>query len=85
MIEGGCQPKCTRTMEQHEKSLGSIRSLFAMQEARVRRQEELVAALQVTGRPTNAARKTLASMNRTLMTILGEVARLGALGSDNSN
>ena len=62
-------------MERDEKSLALARRLFAEQEARVRQQEEEVMRLRATGQPTDAAVGMLASMHRTLVTILGEIAR----------
>ena len=70
------------TIEQREKSLAVARRLFAEQEARVRQQEELIARLRATGQPTDVAKETLVSMNRTLMIILQEIARLGGVGPD---
>ena len=72
-------------MERHEKSLALARSLFAEQEARVRQQEELILRLRATGQPTDIAEQALTSMNRTLMIILGEIARLGRVGPDYTN
>ncbi len=70
---------------EHEMCLALTRRLFAEQEARVRQQEELVMGLRAIGRPTESAEETLASMNRTLVIILGEIARLGRVGPDDTN
>jgi|GraSoiStandDraft_4_1057263.scaffolds.fasta_scaffold102095_2 hypothetical protein len=72
-------------MERHEKSLALARRLFAEQEARVRQQEELILSLRAKGQPTDVAEERLTSMNRTLLIILGEIARLGRMGPDYIN
>jgi uncharacterized membrane protein len=72
-------------MEQHEKSLALARRHFAEQEARVRRQQELITRLGATGQPTDIAEETLTSMKRTLMVILGEIARLARVGPGDTN
>jgi hypothetical protein len=72
-------------MERHEKSLALARRRFAEQEARVCQQEEMIRRLRSAGQPTNTAEEALTSMNRTLMMILGEIARLGRLGPDDTH
>ena len=41
--------------------------------------------LRATGQPTDVAEETLTSMKRTLVIILGEIARLAGVGPDDAN